>query len=37
VIKFTARVNDEWYEGENVSTGRAGMFPLNFVEIVIDL
>jgi hypothetical protein len=37
VIKFTARINDEWYEGENVSTGNSGMFPLNFVDIKVDL
>lgn len=36
-ILFHSRISDEWYEGENERTGKTGMFPLNFVEVAIDL
>lgn len=36
IIYLTRRVNDEWLEGEIGRNGQRGIFPTNFVEIVVD-
>ena len=33
-MRVTARVNEEWVEGETEDRGRRGMFPVSFVDRV---
>lgn len=37
IIYLIRRVNDEWLEGESQKSGLSGIFPISFVEIVVDL
>lgn len=37
IIYLNRKVNDEWLEGESQKSGLCGIFPIGFVEIVVDL
>jgi hypothetical protein len=36
-IKNVVRREEGWYEGELLSTGQRGLFPDNFVKVVLNL
>uniref|UniRef100_A0A915E1K9 SH3 domain-containing protein n=1 Tax=Ditylenchus dipsaci TaxID=166011 RepID=A0A915E1K9_9BILA len=37
IIYLTAKMNEEWLEGESQTNGFTGIFPASFVEVVVDL
>ncbi|GMT29112.1 hypothetical protein PFISCL1PPCAC_20409 [Pristionchus fissidentatus] len=37
LIELITQVDDNWFEGRNVSSGRTGLFPCSYVQVIVPL